>query len=214
MRFETFHDLYRTIRFRLGRADDLLCDAVTESAAKTETGGMIEGEDGADYHLMVVKRIYEGKALAHVSIQRHEDGEPTEVVSITCQMAERNVIVSWPSDGEVDAEALIRALTVENENGAETRAFLERMPQTRNPATENAARTENAEKAARVILAGIGQPPELDQWETPYVAQAIVAMIREPAPFGQAARIERARAWARLPSTQPEWAAFVEQSLG
>lgn len=112
MRFEAFHHLYRTIRLRLGREDDLLDDAVAESAAMTETGGMIEGSDGADYHVVALKRVHEGKRLAHVSVQRHDGEGSALLVSAGLDLGTREVGITWPREGMAGVEALVEALVV------------------------------------------------------------------------------------------------------
>jgi hypothetical protein len=203
MDFDTFAKVYALIRFRCGRADDLFEDAVgTSSCASTQ----VVGEDDEIYSVKAHKK----NGRAHVHVGRHDRGGVVVLVHVFASLAKKQVAKQKGGGVFIDeADNVIEALTSLNENGRETRAYYEENHHVDTPLEEAQEDRNYAEKAARLILAGIGGRPELDPSETFLVVQQMVAVLSDPQGMNLTGRVENALCWAMHPDTQPEWAIYL-----
>ncbi|RYD41183.1 MAG: hypothetical protein EOP83_34225 [Verrucomicrobiaceae bacterium] len=195
MDFETFTKLYNFVRVRLNRADDLFVEAITKSEVSEEA----EGNDDKKYILRTSKE----DGLVTVAVLY-----PTgfRVVVAGTDLRTREVVVS---EQNMDTFAILDLFENENLNGLETMALYNAKFPRENPLDQYEEDRSYAEKAARLIVAGIGEVPTLTPEQQTLVANEIIAILKDPAPFGFAARVQRTIAWAMRSDTQPEWGFYV-----
>jgi hypothetical protein len=109
----------------------------------------------------------------------------------------------------VDTIAILDMFESENLNGLETMAYYDAQKPSTDPLADYREAQHYAEKAARLIVAGIGETPALNPEEQALVAVEIIAILKDPAPFGFGARVQRTITWAMRTETQPEWGFYV-----
>lgn len=188
--FDVFAKLYGLARVRMNRADDLLVEAIPESAAEAT----VTGNDGETY-MLTTQKVDAGASLI------------CNGFSASANLAEKRARASDPDQ----IEALLEALESENLNGQETMQFFDDNFRRETPLDEFEEDQSTAAKAARLIVSGVGALPALDQNanEMTLVAQEIIKALSAADQFGFEARVSRVLVWAMHPDTQPEWAIFV-----
>lgn len=204
MDFDTFAKVYALIRFQCGRADDFREDTVVNSTCASS--GYVVGQDGELYAL----KAYKKKDRAHIHVGRQHGGGTMDVIHLFASLSKKKV-VEQKGGGTCasDVDDVIEALTLPSENGRETRVYYEENHHVDTPLEEAQEDRNYAEKAARLILAGIGARPELDPSETFLVVQQMVAVLSDPQGMNLSGRVSNALAWAMHPDTQPEWAIYL-----
>lgn len=195
MDFADFAKVYSYLRIRSNRADDLFVDAITSSDVEEH----IEANDDEEFEL----RLDKANGNAWIEVHNPQRGS---ILHASANLVSRKVEVLTQT---VDTIAILDMFESENLNGLETMAaYNEKFPR-ENPLDEYEEERSYAEKAARLIVAGIGERPVLDPAQQTLVGNEIIAILKDPAPFGFGARVQRVLAWTLDPTTQPEWGFYV-----
>jgi hypothetical protein len=195
MNFTDFAEIYSRLRIRSNRANDLFVDAIECSDIEEH----VEANDDEEFEL----RMDKTHGIAWVELHNPRRGV---ILHASANLTARTVDLRHQS---VDTIAILDMFENENLNGLETMArYNEKFPR-ENPLDEHEEERSYAAKAARMIVAGIGDTPAMTPEQQTLVANEIIAILKDPAPFGFAARVQRVLAWTLDPATQPEWSLYV-----